>query len=588
MSIARRSPLATGHEPAAVRARQVAAAISSALQSADDGAPVARVVRERLLHDGIEVSQRQVYRYLARYRAGGSPGLVDKRSVSVDRRWRSVDPGIFPIIEDELARLSGKSTGTRSRLIARVLWRAKDAGLNAPSTRTMYRLVAELDRGRASFGLASTREQTSNRPDRPYRRSRPTRPGELVELDSTPLDVLCVFPDGSVARPELTYGIDVATSSICGTLLLPRATRGADVAGMLLARVVVPAYKRPGWQHSLSVLSAALPRAETMVEEYVTAVGRQPTIVPESLTIDRGKIYTGSTFAAACELFGISQVIAAPGTPTDKPHVEGGFLRLRDGFVQYLNGYTGGSTAMRGKGVVAETVWRVDEVQVLLDAWIALIWQTTPQSGLRIAGLQAHAMSPNQMYEVLSAAAPQLPIEWDEDTFIELMPRVWRGVHPYGINLNGLVYDADALHAMRGRRSGLGGEARDRWEVRFDPADATRIWLHDHRRQSWIEATWVHANRTTAQVTVDQVRVARRVLNSEQPPSGIDILAEIERAQSGRVARSRAESTTRPAPPPPPRLVGIGGLAGMRIEPPHNEAEERNVSLQGKPFRILD
>jgi hypothetical protein len=63
--------------------------------------------------------------------------------------------------------------------------------------------------------------------------------------------------------------------------------------------------------------------------------------VPESITIDRGKVYVGSTFMNACERLQISVTKAAPRTPTDKPHIERLFAAINTGFTHYLAGYAG-------------------------------------------------------------------------------------------------------------------------------------------------------------------------------------------------------------------------------------------------------
>ena len=71
------------------------------------------------------------------------------------------------------------------------------------------------------------------------------RPGEIVQIDSTRLDVMAVLDDGVVARPELTIAVDVATRTICAALLRPAGTKGVDAA-VLLARMLVPEPMRPG------------------------------------------------------------------------------------------------------------------------------------------------------------------------------------------------------------------------------------------------------------------------------------------------------------------------------------------------------
>lgn len=45
------------------------------------------------------------------------------------------------------------------------------------------------------------------------------RPGEQVQVDTTRLDVLALFDDGRLARPELTIAIDVATRAILAAVI---------------------------------------------------------------------------------------------------------------------------------------------------------------------------------------------------------------------------------------------------------------------------------------------------------------------------------------------------------------------------------
>ena len=70
-------------------------------------------------------------------------------------------------------------------------------------------------------------------------------PGEVVQIDSTPLDVLVLLDDGVPGRVELTGMIDVATRVVPAAVLPPddqvgrreraagpRPDPGADAAGL--------------------------------------------------------------------------------------------------------------------------------------------------------------------------------------------------------------------------------------------------------------------------------------------------------------------------------------------------------------------
>lgn len=495
--------------------------------------------RGHLAAVGVHVSGRQAERYLAAFRVFGVTGLIDGRCHPA-RRQSTVDPKIYELMESELADQRDTSTGTRSRAITRVTWKAEQSGVSVPSRATMYRVVAELDRGRSSFGPATTRRSKALRPDRTFRGMAVTRPGELVEIDSTPMDVVAFRADGSLCRPELTYAIDVATSTICATLIRENATKAVDVGAVLLSRILTPLKKRPGWastrEHARTLLGADLLPTDGEWDELASTM---PLIIPEAVTVDRGKVFIGSAFTAACERREISQIIANPRQPTDKPHVEGGFRRIRDGFVQYLAGFTGGSVADRGADPDAEAAWTVDELQILLDLWVLTAWQTTPQSGLRLPDIPRRTLSPNQMHQALSVAAPQLPVGLSEDEYIALMPLEWRTIQPYGINLHSLTYDSEMLHPFRGRTSGISGTARGRWEVRYDPYNLRQIWVRDHRTERWITAHWTLATLTGQPLSREALHTARASLNADAAHTrSIDVLKEVSRLQDER-ARSR-------------------------------------------------
>jgi len=90
-----------------------------------------------------------------------------------------------------------------------------------------------------------------------------SRPGELVQIDTTPLDVLAVLDDGVVGRVELTIALDLATRSICAAVLRPHGTKAVD-ASLLLARTLIPEPMRPGWSQALAMAHSRIPHARLL------------------------------------------------------------------------------------------------------------------------------------------------------------------------------------------------------------------------------------------------------------------------------------------------------------------------------------
>jgi hypothetical protein len=99
----------------------------------------------------------------------------------------------------------------------------------------MDRTPMMLAAGRHTFGAATTCRQNANRPQEAFTATLAARPGEQVQLDATPLDVLAVMDDKVIGRVELVAAIDVATRTVCAAVLRPVGTKAVDVCVGYLA-----------------------------------------------------------------------------------------------------------------------------------------------------------------------------------------------------------------------------------------------------------------------------------------------------------------------------------------------------------------
>ncbi len=139
--------------------------------------------------------------------------------------------------------------------------------------------MAALEAGRGTFSSARTRRSLAGRPDGAHAVVTAVRPGELMEIDSTPLDVLVVLDDGSTDRAELTALVDIATRTLAAVVLRP-STKAVDAA-LLLARALTPQPLRPGWPQALAMARSVLPYpAMLSVDERLAAAAAQPVICP--------------------------------------------------------------------------------------------------------------------------------------------------------------------------------------------------------------------------------------------------------------------------------------------------------------------
>ncbi|GAB3976546.1 integrase [Plantactinospora veratri] len=404
---------------------------------------------EELTAGGKPVSARTVMRMRVRYAEQGLWGLVDQRAARGGEPTGRADPRLVAAIRAELDAQTHVSTGTRERLMRKAV-AAVEAEHGAgvvplPGRSAFYKLIGALSAGRHSFGAATTRRSLANRPDGPFTPTVAARPGELVQIDSTPLDVMVLLDSGVVGRPELTMVVDVATRTIAAAVLRPAGTKAVDAA-LLLARMLVPEPMRPGWSPSLRMSASRLPHARLVdIDTRLTLAAAKPVIAPETIVIDHGKVFVSEVFLRACATLGISVQPARPHTPTDKAIAERTFSSINTLFCQYVAGYTGGNVTRRGDRVADEAVWSLAELQDLLDEWIVAGWQSRPHEGLHDPHTPGRPLSPNDAYAAMIATAGYLPMALSGNDYLELLPVQWRQINDYGIRIEHRTYDSPDL-----------------------------------------------------------------------------------------------------------------------------------------------
>lgn len=471
-----------------------------------------------LPEQGSGANLRLLQRRRAAYEADGLLGVVDRRAVRTTSVAGRTDPRVVEALRVVLERNRQRSSGTSDRLwrdMVRELEAQHGAGeVPLPSRATFHRLLKRVAEARHATGSARTRRTLAQQPDGPFGAVFPVRPGELMQIDSTPLDVAVVLADGVVGRVELTALVDIATRSLPAAVLRP-TTKAVDAA-LLLARCMTPEPMRPGWPQAVSMAYSALPyQAMRSIDDRLEHAAAKPVIVPETIVFDHGKAYLSDTFRSACRTLGISIQPAHPDTPTDKPVVERTLQSVGTLFAQYVAGYLGSSVERRGKNAEQEAVFSLVELQDLLDEWIVTGWQNRLHDGLRDPLSPGQVLTPNEKYAAMLGVAGYVPVPLSGDDYIELLPMKPRAINSYGIKINHRVYDSEELNPYRGQPSGAVG-MKNLWEVHHDPYDITRVWVRNHHKPDagWItlwwrqlasapvpfgEDAWTHARKTIAE-----------------------------------------------------------------------------------------
>nr|WP_223187265.1 DDE-type integrase/transposase/recombinase [Streptomyces sp. CBMA29] len=437
------------------------------------------------------VTRTTVERMRHAYRKQGLWGLVDKRSAKPSSATGRADERVVAALLEALRRQRGRSKGTVKGLrvlTGQILDQTHGTGVVVlPPASSFYRLVNALA---DPAELPGRPARTATAPARASSAPLVLRPGEQVQIDTTRLDIMAVLEDGSLGRPELTIAVDVATRSILAAVLRPHSTKAVDAA-LLLAEMAVPHPARPTWPDALKLSRAQVPYQRMLsLDERLEGAAARPVIVPETIVVDRGKIYLSQGFVAACETLGVSVQPAPPRRPQAKAVVERTFGSINDLLCQHVAGHTGSNTLRRGKDAAAEAQWTIPQLQDFLDEWITCGWQNRPHDGLRHPVLPKTAITPNQMWAALVALCGYVPLPLTAADYLELLPVRWQPITERGIRIDYRTYDHNDLNPHRGQRSPV--TAKDgRWEIHHNPHDPRQIWvrLPDGKLH---EIPWIH------------------------------------------------------------------------------------------------
>lgn len=476
-----------------------------------------------------DVSWHTVQRKRLQYEKKGIWGLVDKRRTRMPSLYGRADPRVVDVLLALVKYREDKTAITASALfvqLRRAVRSTYKQTVTVPPDTTLYKLLDRLGIKVKDLRAPTRRRlDVGNRPAPPFGLTTALAPGELVQIDSTDLDIKVLGDDGLATSVELTAMVDVATRSIIAAVIRPKTARGrrkarsqrlalfassrstgratkAVDASLLLAQGLVPAPMRAGFSPQSHASASDLPYEELVeADERMALAASRPVIVPDMIVIDHGTVFAGRAFFDACQYLGISVRPARRRTPTDKAIVERTFASIKSLFSQHVNTYTGNDISRRARTLDGEVLFNLSQLDDLLQEWIALGWQNRRHDELKNPyDANLPTLTPNQMYAACVQVAGYLPVPLSRDDYLQLLPTAWVGVSDEGITFMNRVYEnaKGELGPYRRRRSGLGGKRRGGWELRYNPYAPEHVWLRDHQENIWVEATFRHQHLINA------------------------------------------------------------------------------------------
>ncbi|MGW0825471.1 helix-turn-helix domain-containing protein [Streptomyces sp. NPDC002845] len=460
------------------------------------------------------VSVRSIKQWVADFRRHGEAGLVSKRGLSgppqpsVDDRW--VETALEVMVEH-----TDQSKPSRTLVIertrARVIARFGPEVVPQPSRATAFRVLEGLERRHPLFRLSTKRNRDiADRPEGPYGKLRPTRPGEYLLMDTTRLDVFAFDPlTLKWVQAELSVGMDWYTRCITGIRLTPVSTKAVDVSAVLF-QSFRPRPAERDWPRHAVWPEHGIPRTVVVDVEGASGPGlASPPLVPETLVVDHGKVYVSEHLTSVCRRMGISIQPARLRTGRDKGPVERYFRTLREGLLQALPGYKGPDIHSRGESPEDDAFFFLDELEAIIREWTAAVYHCRPHSSLVDPGLPGLRMSPAKMFEHGMARAGYIEVPRDRDLAFEFLKTEWRTIQHYGVEIGRRRYSGPGLPDP-GIRSPYDSPVKNGWPFQVDPDDITRIYFRDLNHH-WQTLTWEHAPSARMPLSEDALAFARKL-----------------------------------------------------------------------------
>lgn len=433
---------------------------------------------------------RTVERWVKRYSEFGVVGLTNQKHLDLSGGVAKMQPLLLSSILTVLdqtkdgSKITNKEIGRR--VTALLSQHEGGAGLMPPE-RTFNLYLAQITAGMPRHLTQASQRNARNRPSAALVWLAVTRPMESVMLDTTPLDLFALNPMAEGAEPKwqrvyLTLAIDVFSRSIVGWVFTSGEPCAEDIS-LLLYRIAAPKTAEPNWPEHSRWRYPGVPDTVVFEAAHEVQVHTNPAGVPfghvETFVVDHGKVYISETTREAARILGSNLQLARVRTPTDKPHVESAFKRIREQFVMALPGYKGPDVASRGtveqvEGQAFLFLWEIEDD---FAEWVACDYQTSVHTGLTFQSCPELELTPNEAYDFGITRSGLLPVPPSQDLLIELLPTEWRTVQHYGIEINKVRYDGDILDGgYRNKKSPWAGKG-GKWKVKYDRSDRSRIWF---------------------------------------------------------------------------------------------------------------
>lgn len=290
---------------------------------------------------------------------------------------------------------------------------------------------------------------------------RPKRPLELVQIDSTTLDLFVVDPETGmpIGRPTLFVAIDVCTKIILGYYLSFNDTGYVAVMHCLLHTIKPKDY-----------VQALYPN----IKHKWNCHG-----LMEVLKVDNAMAFHGESLEDAALQLGFLIDYAPAGTPWFKASIERLIRTKNAQLIHQLPGTTFSNIFQKkGYDPLKHALISKSTLDEIIHVYIIDIYSRQVHRGIRDV--------PARRWDDLIAKYPPAYPRKSSDLNVLLGQVVWRTVQRTGIEIDGLYYRSEELASLRSRLMSKQGAAEKKVKVKRNPEDLSLIYVQDEFKGKYI------------------------------------------------------------------------------------------------------
>jgi putative transposase len=339
-----------------------------------------------------------------------------------------------------------------ARIAANNRYRKPDDQLPEPDPTNIYRAISKLDKyevDRARFG----QRYADDRHRKVGTGPRPKRPLELVQMDSTTLDLFVVDPETGmpIGRPTFFGSICVCTKMMTGYHLSFNDTGYLAVMQCLL--------------HAIKPKTYVKERYPNIKNEW-NCYG-----LMEVLKVDNAMAFHGESLEDAALQLGFLIDYAPIATPWYKATIER-YIGTKSRQMHRLPGTTFSNIFQRkGYDPLKHALISVNTLHEILHVFAIDIYPQRLHRGINDV--------PARLWnELIEKYPPALPPNV-ADLKVLLGHVEWRTIQRTGIEIDGLYYRSDDLSALRSRMMNKNGKAEKKVKIKKNPEDLSMIHVQD-------------------------------------------------------------------------------------------------------------